>query len=561
MPNRRPVVLVILDGWGISPDRTANAVALAETPVFDRLAETYLQGSLRTSGHDVGLPEGQMGNSEVGHLTLGAGCVIDQDLLLIDKLAATGAFDANPVVQAAFEHVRSAARSAVAPTDRGTRDTGDRGTAARDAATGSQDAVAGRSLHLLGLVGDGGVHAHSRHLFALLEAARRAGLTRVFLHAFTDGRDTPPASGRAFMRAITAFMQDEGIGRVATVCGRYWAMDRDRRWDRTARAWAALVDGVGRTATSPEAAIEAGYAAGETDEFIAPTVVTDAAGQPLARIEAGDAVILFNFRADRVRQILAALTDPGFDGFPRRLPADLFVATMTEYQEGQRAAMIAPSKDVEWPLARVLSDHGRRQFHTAETEKYAHVTYFFNGGREAPFPGEARHMVPSPKVATYDRAPEMSAVVLTDDLVARIASGADDFVLVNYANADMVGHTGDLEAAIIAVETVDACLGRVLDAAAAAGGTVLVTADHGNCEMMIDPASGGPHTAHTLNPVPLVIVDPAFRRDAVPPLALELGSLSDVAPTILALLGVPAPPTMTGRVLFHPVEALRGGGE
>jgi 2,3-bisphosphoglycerate-independent phosphoglycerate mutase len=516
MPNRRPVVLVILDGWGNSPDRTANAVALAETPVFDRLAETYLQGTLRTSGHDVGLPEGQMGNSEVGHLTLGAGCVIDQDLLVIDRLAAAGAFDANPVVQAAFEHVRSA----------------------------------GRSLHLLGLVGDGGVHAHTRHLFALLGAARRAGLARVFLHAFTDGRDTPPTSGQAFMREITAFMQDEGIGQVATVCGRYWAMDRDQRWDRTTRAWAALVDGTGRTATSPEAAIAAGHAGGETDEFIAPTVVTDAAGLPLARIEAGDAVILFNFRADRVRQILSALTDPDFDGFPRRLPADLFVATMTEYQAGQRAAVIAPSKDVEWPLARVLSDHGRRQFHTAETEKYAHVTYFFNGGREAPFPGETRHMVPSPKVATYDRAPEMSAAALTDDLVTRIASREDDFVLVNYANADMVGHTGDLEAAIIAVETVDACLGRVLDATAAAGGTALVTADHGNCEMMIDPATGGPHTAHTLNPVPLVIVDPAFRRDAHLPLVLEPGALSDVAPTILALLGVPAPPTMTGRVLF-----------
>jgi len=516
----RPVVLIILDGWGISPETTANAVALADTPVFDRLMATYAHTMLRTSGHDVGLPDGQMGNSEVGHLTLGAGAVIDQDLLRIGKAVDDGSFFDNPVLRDVAAHVRRH----------------------------------GTALHLVGLVGEGGVHAHTRHLLALLDLAGRAGLARVCVHAFTDGRDTPPTSARGYMDAITRWVAVHGIGRVATVSGRYFAMDRDQRWDRTAKAWEAIVLGKGRTAPTPDAAIEAAYAAGETDEFITPTVVVEADGRPAATIGDGDGVVLFNFRADRMRQLLAALTEPGFDGFARRRPAELAVATMTEYMAGQRAAVISPSRDVEWPLARVLSEAGLRQFHAAETEKYAHVTYFFNGGREAPFPGEERHMSPSPKVATYDLAPEMSAGDLTDHLVARIERRVDDFILVNYANPDMVGHTGDLEAAICAVEAVDHCLERVLAATAAAGGAAVVTADHGNCETMIDPATGGPHTAHTLNPVPLVIAGEGFRRDADPPIVLTPGTLADVAPTVLALLGAPAPPTMTGRPLFEAPE-------
>lgn len=520
MPGSRPVVLVILDGWGLAEEGPANAIAQARTPVFDRLLVDYLHTRLETSGPAVGLPEGQMGNSEVGHLTLGAGRVIDQDLRRIGKAIATGGFFDNPVLAELVAHVR------------------ERGSA----------------LQLMGLIGEGGVHAHARHLEALITLAARAGLPRVFVHAFTDGRDTPPQSGLGFMRDLEAFLRSAPCGRVATVSGRYWAMDRDRRWDRTARAWAAIAEGEGRRAASGLAAVEAAYAAGETDEFISPTVVADAEGRPLGALGEGDAVLLFNFRADRMRQLLAALTEPDFAGFALRRPAALRVATLTEYAAGQRAAVVSPSEAVPWPLARVLAEQGLSQFHTAETEKYAHVTYFFNGGREAPFPGEARSMAPSPQVATYDLAPEMSAEAVTDALVARIRSGEDDFLLVNYANADMVGHTGKIEAAVRAVETVDACLGRVLAALAELDGTALVTADHGNCEQMVDPASGGPHTAHTLNPVPLVIVGPAFRRDARPPLALEPGALGDVAPTILALLDLPRPASMTGRVLFHPAE-------
>lgn len=518
-PHRRPVVLIILDGWGLAPPSDSNAVALADTPVFDGLLATYRHTTLRTSGHDVGLPDGQMGNSEVGHLTLGAGTVIDQDLLRIDRAAASGSLCASPALAAVFDHVRAR----------------------------------GSALHFMGLVGDGGVHAHARHLTALVACARAAGLTRVYVHAFTDGRDTAPTSGLGFVRAVEAALKDAGVGRVATVVGRYWAMDRDQRWERTARAWAALADGVGVRASSGAAAVEAAYARDETDEFIAPTVVADDDDRPIATLGDGDGVVLFNFRADRVRQLLAALTEPAFDGFERRLPEDLCVATMTEYRSGQRAAVISPSGDVPWPLARVVSEHGLRQFHTAETEKYAHVTYFFNGGREAPFDGEERWMAPSPKVPTYDLQPEMSAGALTQHLVDRIHRRVDDFILVNYANPDMVGHTGDLEAAICAVEAVDRCLGEVLEATAAVGGAAVVTADHGNCETMVDPATGGPHTAHTLNPVPFVIVDGAFRTDAPEPVALTPGRLSDVAPTVLALLGLAPPPTMTGSVLFRSV--------
>ena len=548
-PDVRPVMLVILDGWGLSPEVNGNAVALAHTPTFDHLLASVPHARLRTSGRDVGLPDGQMGNSEVGHLNLGAGFVVDQDLTRLGKSIEDSTFFDNAVLGAAMDHAKSR----------------------------------GSALHLVGLVGEGGVHAHSRHLLALVEVAARRGLDKVFIQAITDGRDTPPTSGLDYVRDVQSAMDTRGLGRIASVSGRYWAMDRDKRWPRTARAWAAMTgnlshlsdaaDTVGvplevelpaegtivahheesgdmtgvAIARTAEEAIMAGYTAGVTDEFLVPTVLVDPAGAPLGPIRDGDAVVLFNFRADRMRQLLAVLTDPDFAGFPRRPPQDVAVVTMTEYVRGQPAPVAFPSLDVVWPIARVISEAGLRQYHTAETEKYAHVTYFFNGGREAPFPGEERVLTPSPKVATYDLEPQMSAAALTDALVDRILSRQDDFIVINYANPDMVGHTGILEAAIAAVETVDGCLGRALAALEAVGGAALVTADHGNCEMMIDPLTGGPHTAHTTNPVPLFLVGEGFDPTAY---ALTDGRLADVAPTLLALMSLTPPETMTGHSLL-----------
>jgi 2,3-bisphosphoglycerate-independent phosphoglycerate mutase len=513
MPVPRPVALIVLDGWGLALPAPDNAVALAATPVFDRIWAGYPHAELVTEGLDVGLPPGQMGNSEVGHLNLGAGFVVEQDLVRIDREIAEGSFYDNPALNGAIDHVERT----------------------------------GGALHLVGLLGDGGVHAHQAHLLALLELARRRRFERVFVHAFTDGRDTAPTSGLGYMGELLAAMFDLGVGAVATVGGRYYGMDRDQRWERTALAWAALVDGLGPGVSDPLDAIRDAYAAGVTDEFIEPAVLRRPDGQPRAIIGDGDALVCFNYRADRMRQLLAAFTEPDFDAFGRRRPADLAVVTFTEYAHGQRAAVAFPTLDVAWPLARVISEAGRRQLHLAETEKYAHVTYFFNGGREAPFEGEERLLVPSPKVPTYDLEPAMSAVSVTDALVGDILAGGHDFIVVNYANADMVGHTGDLAATVRAVETVDACLGRVLDALDQVGGAALVTSDHGNAEQKLDPASGGPHTAHTRNPVPLVLVGPA---ELVAGRRLADGRLADVAPTVLALMGLSAPATMTGRVLL-----------
>ena len=514
-PSYRPVALIILDGWGLAPPGPGNAVDLADTPVYDRLLATYPHATLHASGRAVGLPEGQMGNSEVGHLNLGAGFVVDQDLTRLGEAIDDGAFYRNPVLVSAARHAKER----------------------------------GNALHLMGLVGGGGVHAHDRHVLALLELARQAGLADVYLHAFTDGRDTAPQSALGYVQHLASQMDQLGVGRFASVIGRYWAMDRDKRWDRTGKAWRAMVAGEGTYAPSAEAAIEAAYAAGTTDEFVEPAVMVDDAGDPVGAIRAGDAVVMFNFRADRMRQLLAAFTDPEFEGFPRQLPDNLAVVTMTEYQRGQRAPIAFPAADVGCPIARAVAEHGLRQLHTAETEKYAHVTYFFNGGREAPFHDEARALIPSPKVPTYDLQPAMSAEALTDGLVDRIGAGADDFIVVNYANPDMVGHTGVLPAAIRAIETVDACLGRVLEALDAAGGVALVTADHGNAEMMIDPATGGPHTAHTTNLVPVILVGRGLERTAPGAPALADGRLADVAPTLLGLLGLPLPAEMTGRDL------------
>jgi 2,3-bisphosphoglycerate-independent phosphoglycerate mutase len=507
---RRPVVLVILDGWGIGRDEPGNAVLAANTPVMDGLLATYPTTSLLTSGLAVGLPDGQMGNSEVGHLNIGAGFVVYQWITRIDKAIEDGEFFANPAFNAAIE---------LCLTSRS-------------------------KLHLMGLVGDGGVHAHSRHLIALLELTKRRGLDRVLVHAFTDGRDTSPTSGLGFLSELETEMRRIGVGRIATVSGRYYAMDRDKRWERTKLAYDAIVDGVGPTAPSARQAIAASYDAGVTDEFIRPTVIAEP-GTTSAQIEPGDEIIFFNFRADRARQLTQALSEPEFEGFLRDRPISTCcrVTTVTRYEVGLPVTVAFEPHDVECPLARVISDAGLRQFHCAETEKYAHVTFFLNGGREEPFPGEERVLVPSPKVATYDLQPEMSAPGVTDAVVKAIDSREFDFIIVNFANCDMVGHTGVFSAAVKAVETVDYCLGRIVDSTLQAGGAVLITADHGNAEEMIDRKTGGPLTAHTRNPVPVVLV--TTEGDPFRHARLRSGAvLCAVAPTVLELMGLPVPSEM-----------------
>ncbi|HMA36368.1 MAG TPA: 2,3-bisphosphoglycerate-independent phosphoglycerate mutase, partial [Chloroflexia bacterium] len=493
MPGPKPVVLIILDGWGINPNPRANAVAQAQTPTLDRLYATCPHTQLDASQQDVGLPDGQMGNSEVGHQNMGAGFVVYQELTRLDQAIADGSFYTNPVLQAACAHVQ-AHRS---------------------------------TLHLFGLLGPGGVHSHWAHLYALLELAKRAGIDRVVYQAFTDGRDTPPQSGLGFMRSVLDQMATIGVGQVGTVSGRYYAMDRDNRWDRVQKAYDAIVHGQAPHAESPLAAIQLAYDNGVTDEFIVPTLVDGPSPAPLLRD--GDAVIYFNFRGDRGRELTRAIVVDHFDRFDRGRPLqDLYYATLTRYEEGLPVAVAYDSLEVKAPLAKVLSDHGLRQYHSAETEKYAHVTFFFNGRREEPYPGEDRVLVPSPKVATYDLQPEMSAPALTDALLERIGRGVYDFMVVNYANGDMVGHSGILPAAIQAVETVDRCLGRVVPAVLAQGGVVLITADHGNCEQMEDYATGEPHTYHTLNPVPFLLVAP--EGSPLRQVRLRPGRLCDVTP-------------------------------
>jgi 2,3-bisphosphoglycerate-independent phosphoglycerate mutase len=508
--RRGPVVLAILDGWGIGRDEPGNAVLAAETPTMDRLLAQYPTATLRCSGEDVGLPAGLMGNSEVGHLNLGAGFVVFQPISRIDRAIATGALAANETLQTALDGV----------TRRG-------GT-----------------LHLLGLVSDGGVHSHVRHLEAILRLAADRGGADVAIHAFTDGRDTSPTGGRAYLADLQAFLDRLGIGRIATVSGRYYAMDRDRRWDRTARAFRAIALGEGPRAETADDCIAASYAGDLTDEFVVPAIIAPAGVQPTG-IGAADAVFCINFRADRMRQLVAALVLPRFDNFDRHgWQPNVPIVTLTRYDDDLPTEVVFPPHDVAYPVARAVSEANLLQFHAAETEKYAHVTYFFNGGREEPFAGEERALVPSPKVATYDQQPEMSAAAVTDAVVAAVASGRFGFVLVNYANCDMVGHTGVFPAAVKAVETVDACLGRVVAATLAAGGVALVTADHGNAEEMVDRQTGQPMTAHTTNPVPVVLVAPEdhpLRRAALRP----DGILSAVAPTVLELAGVPIPPDMT----------------
>jgi 2,3-bisphosphoglycerate-independent phosphoglycerate mutase len=514
--SRGPVVLVILDGWGIGRDEPGNAVLHARTPTMDRLWVDYPHATLLTSGEDVGLPAGQMGNSEVGHTNMGAGFVVYQWLTRIDRAVANGEFAANSALNRAIERA----------VDNG-------GT-----------------LHLLGLVSDGGVHSHIQHLIALLRLARSHGLpvNRVVVHVFTDGRDTAPDSGLGFLRELERAMADIGIGRVGTVSGRYYAMDRDRRWERTRRAYEAIVLGIGERAGSAEEAVSRAYAAGITDEFIPPTVIDDGSGS--ATIRPGDSVIFFNFRADRGRQLSEALVGEAFGGWERgpRIPG-IHLVTMARYEEGLEAEIAFAPMDVTNPMARVVSEAGLAQFHAAETEKYPHVTFFLNGGREEPFPGESRVLIPSPKVATYDLQPEMSATELTDAVVSAIESGQYHLIVVNYANGDMVGHTGVFAAAVAAIETVDACLARVIAATLEQDGVALVTADHGNAEEMIDRETGAPMTAHTTNPVPVILVAPDDHRLRHAPLR-QGGRLSAVAPTMLALMGIAVPESMTEPALI-----------
>jgi 2,3-bisphosphoglycerate-independent phosphoglycerate mutase len=504
---RLPCALVIMDGYGLADAGPGNAVSLAHTPNLDRLIKEYPDTSLACSGLAVGLPEGQMGNSEVGHLNIGAGRVVYQELTRIDSAIADGSFAANPVLLSAID-------AAVAD---------------------------GCAVHLMGLVSDGGVHSHVRHLDALLTMCAARSATRVFVHAFLDGRDVPPESGAGYVAALEETMQRAAVGAVATVCGRYWAMDRDNRWERVQRAWRLLVMGEGRTARGAVAGIESSYADGVTDEFVAPFVVEGID----ARMSDGDAVVFFNFRPDRAREITRALVDPAFDEFPRpEFPALRFVC-LTEY-DPTIAVPVAFAKDLpSCTLADVLSDAGLRQLHIAETEKYAHVTFFLNGGAEPPKPGEERVLVPSPKVATYDLQPEMSEPGVTRRLVAEIGRGAADVYIVNFANCDMVGHTGVLSAAVTAVEAVDDGVGRVVGAIRKAGGATLITADHGNAEKMLADDGVSPFTAHTANDVPLICV-----ADGVRDLRAG-GKLADVAPTLLDLIGLPEPAEWTGSSLLE----------
>jgi 2,3-bisphosphoglycerate-independent phosphoglycerate mutase len=504
------VVLVVLDGWGYRPEREGNAIELASTPNWQRLWRSYPRTLLEASGLAVGLPEGQMGNSEVGHLNLGAGRVVPQDLVRISQSIQNGSFyELDPLVQLC----------------QGLRQTG--GT-----------------LHLVGLLGPGGVHALDRHLLACVELGVRHRVQSIAIHGFLDGRDSAPTLGAEVVRTLLMDMRRIAGSKVdvATLTGRYYGMDRDRRWERTRLAYDAMVHGLGTPVEHPVLAIQAAYQVGETDEFITPRVHVRN-GVPVATMRDGDGVFFFNYRSDRMRQIVAALAVPGFDGFPVRNRPRLSCVTMTQYDQTFDIPQAFPPFSLARILAEILADQGRTQFRTAETEKYPHVTYFFNGGYEPPYPGEERCLIPSQRVATYDLAPEMSAPGITDALCRTIESGAHDFILCNYANADMVGHTGVLPAVIRAVETVDSCLGRALVSAEKAGTSVLITADHGNCEMMIDPATGGVHTAHTTNPVPLVVVG-AGAHSLRPG-----GSLRDVAPTVLGLLGLESPAEMTGRDL------------
>jgi 2,3-bisphosphoglycerate-independent phosphoglycerate mutase len=503
----RPVALIVLDGWGYRPQTDGNAIALANTPTWDSFWERGSRTLLEASGLRVGLPAGQMGNSEVGHLNLGAGRVVMQDLVRISSAISDGSFYTNPALLGACRQAKELRTT----------------------------------LHLIGLIGNGGVHAIDEHLCALLNLAKRQRVERVAIHAFLDGRDTMPRSALGYMQQLLEYIRKIGSpAKIASVSGRYYAMDRDRRWDRTELAYRAIVLGEGPAVTDPLEAIRQAYNSDKTDEFILPVVVEEN-GKPVAPMRDGDSVICFNYRSDRMRQIVRVLIDPAFNEFDVSRRPKVSITTLTNYDKTFPVPVAFEPTSMARILAEVLSSRGLSMLKTAETEKYPHVTYFFNGGVEQAFPCESRVLIPSPKVATYDLMPEMSAEGVTDALCAGMTSGEQDFILCNYANADMVGHSGSIPATIKAVETVDRSLARVLEAAERAGTRLIVTADHGNAEMMIDPETGGPHTAHTTNPVPFVIVDWDQEQRL-----RSGGALCDVAPTILSMLGIEQPPEMSG---------------
>lgn len=510
MPRSKPIVLTILDGWGYRREREANAIALARTPNYSRLLEEYPSTLVSTSGERVGLPDGLMGNSEVGHLNMGAGRVVYQDITRINASIRRGEFFKKPQLVELMEHARES------------------------------------RLHLLGLLSDGGVHSHQEHLYALLRMAREMGVRNLFVHAFMDGRDTPPTKGAEYLAAIEQKMREYGIGKVATVTGRYYAMDRDNRWDRIQKAYDAMVNGEGHSAHDAVTAAKEFYNEGLTDEFMPPVVITGASEEPVAAIRSGDAVMFFNFRADRARQTTRALTQADLNTFPRRnFPEKLHYLCMTRYDKTFALPYVFAPQELSHILAELLAEMNLRNLRVAETEKYAHVTYFFNGGVEKAYPGEERILVPSPKVATYDLKPEMSAAGIQDTVVKAVNDGIFDVLIVNFANADMVGHSGKLDAAVKAVETVDGCLAGIYQAVRAKGGVLFITADHGNAELMVDPATGGPHTAHTTNPVPFILISEQGKSTRL----REGGALADVAPTLLGVMGAEQPKEMDGRDL------------
>jgi len=534
MARPKPLVLAILDGWGYSPETKANAVFLARKPNYDKLAAEFPGTLIHTSGHYVGLPDGQMGNSEVGHLNIGAGRIVQMDITRIDAAIASGEFVKIPAIVQAMKRAREA----------------------------------GRQLHLFGLCSDGGVHSQLEHLYALLRTAREYGLTRVFVHCFMDGRDTPPCSGATYISQLEQKMREYGVGKIASVHGRYYAMDRDKRWERERKAFDAMVPGKaeGGAYPNPVARMTECYNNGITDEFIIPFVVVDGAGKPVAQIRDEDVCINFNFRSDRAREITRVLTRESglnkqggrdLDGWealdstiPRvEIPKNLYYLCMTQYDKLYDLPLIMPPESLDNILANVLAQHKLRNLRVAETEKFAHVTYFFNGGIETPFPGEDRVLIPSLKVATYDLAPEMKAEAIGDAIVKAINDTAFDLIVANFANADMVGHSGKLEPTIKAIEAVDAQLGRVYKALREKNGAWLITADHGNAEQMVDLITGQPHTAHTTNPVPMIYVaedGPLYRMRPD-------GSLRDISPTLLSILKVEEPKQMTGGDLRVPL--------
>ena len=510
--KNRPVTLIILDGWGHNPEPTHNAIKAAHTPFLDRLMAENPHALVETSGEAVGLPEGQMGTSEVGHLNIGAGRIVYQSLVRISKALKSGEIKENPVFSELIDYL----------------------------------VANGKPLHFMGLVSPGGVHSHTEHLYEFIRLAVEMGVKDIYVHAFLDGRDTPPASAKEYLAELEAQLQKIGTGRIATVAGRYYAMDRDKRWDRVEKAYAAMVDGEGEKAADALAAVEASYQKGVHDEFVLPTVI-ESDGKPVATIQPGDGVIFFNFRPDRAREITRAFVEQDFAGFPRKkgFLGTRFVC-LTQYDEELDVPLLFPPEEaMENILGKYLSVLGLKQLRIAETEKYAHVTYFFNGGEEVPFPEEERVLIPSPKVATYDLQPEMSAVEVTDRVLTEIASDRFDVIIMHYANCDMVGHTGVWEAAVKAVETIDACLARVVPAILEKGGVVLITADHGNAELMVNPETKEPWTAHTTFPTPVLLV--GYEEKC----RLKNGILADIAPTVLELLGLDKPAEMTGNSLIE----------